>query len=115
MPTLTEVQKLTRREKTVRVDPILESLVPRFLENRSRDITALLGALDDQDFDTVQSIGHALKGTGSAYGFDVVSILGAEIEDSGKREDAVEATRWIELLRKYLQGVNVLYEPKETP
>lgn len=104
-----DVESLVRR-RTVRVDPMIESLVPRFLENRKRDVIALKGALADRDFDTIQSLGHAMKGTGGAYGFDAISALGSEMEISGKAEDARSAGRWIQLLDKYLGKIKVLYE-----
>ena len=110
-----EVQALLKSERTVRVDPVLESLVPRFLENRKRDVAALYGALGDGDFTTIGSIGHAMKGTGGGYGFHAISALGKEIEDAARAEDGVGATQWITALEDYLKRVKVLYEEPETP
>ncbi|MDH3222676.1 MAG: Hpt domain-containing protein [Gemmatimonadota bacterium] len=109
-----DVETLIRRQKTVRVDPVLESLVPRFLKNRKRDLIALYGALDDEDFETIQSLGHAMKGTGGAYGFDAISALGSEIEICGKDGNGRGAARWIRLLDGYLAKVKVLYEATES-
>ena len=109
-----EVEALIRKQRTVRVDPILESLVPRFLENRKRDLAALQGALEDEDFETIQSLGHAMKGTGGAYGFEVISVLGSELEASGKGRNLVDARGWMRLLEKYLARVKVLYEAPES-
>ena len=105
-----DVETLIRRQRTVRVDPLLETLVPRFLENRKRDVVALQGALADEDFDTIQSLGHAMKGTGGAYGFEAISALGSEMEIAGKCQDARSARRCVNLLDKYLGKVKVLYE-----
>ncbi len=108
------VETLMRRQRTVRVDPVLESLVPRFLKNRRRDLVALYGALDDEDFEVIQSLGHAMKGTAGAYGFDAISALGSEIEMCGKDGDGRGAGRWIRLLDGYLGKVKVLYEATES-
>ena len=109
-----DIRKLLRKERTVRVDPMLESLVPRFLENRRRDLIALKGAAGDEDFTTVGSIGHAIKGTAGGYGFHALSALGKEIEDAARGSDGVGVTQWIEALEDYLNKVKVLYEEAET-
>lgn len=108
-----DVETLVRR-RTVRLNPMIESLVPRFLENRKRDVVALKGALADRDFETIQSLGHAMKGTGGAYGFEAISALGSEMEISGKAQDARSAGRWIKLLDKYLSKIKVLYEEPDS-
>ena len=115
MSIATEVREMVRIHRVVRVDPALESLVPRFLENRRRDLVALKGALGDEDYTTIQTIGHAMKGTGGGYGFHAISALGKELEDCGKSKDGVGASQWVEALEGYLAGVEVLYEIPETP
>ena len=94
----------------VHVDPILDTLVPRFLENRARDVHALRGALEDGDYHTIQSIGHAMKGTGGGYGFDAISAMGGDLEEAGKSSDGPGAQQLI----RALDGIFGL-SPREGP
>ena len=48
----------------VRIDRDLEALIPGFMENREKDIAAILTALDGNDFDAIRSLGHGMKGAG---------------------------------------------------
>jgi len=114
MSIVDDVVEMVRTHTVVRVDPALATLVPRFMENRRLDLVALKGALADGDFNTIQSIGHAIKGTGGGYGFHAISALGKELEDCGKNQDGVGATQWVEALDGYLAQVEVLYEAAET-
>ncbi len=97
-------------EVSVDVPTILEALVPRFLENRRLDVTALQGALGDEDFTTLQSIGHAMKGTGGGYGFMAISAIGGDVEEAAKVSDAITIQQLIEALQAYLDRVVVNYE-----
>src|SRR5712692_5782144 len=54
-----------RAEKTIiRVDPDIAELIPGFLENRRKDIAAMLDAVQRGDFETVRVLGHSMKGAG---------------------------------------------------
>jgi hypothetical protein len=50
----------------VRVNPKYADMVPGFLRNRRQDVITMLDALDRGDFETVESIGHGMKGAGAA-------------------------------------------------
>ena len=58
------------REDTifVRSNPRLADLIPGFLQNRAQDVIALLAALDRGDFETVENLGHGMKGAGGSWG-----------------------------------------------
>jgi len=57
----------------VKVDPEIADMVPRFLENRSRDVARLREALGRADAEAVRAIGHTLNGVGGGYGFPAIS------------------------------------------
>jgi len=95
---------------TVKIDSDLEDLIPGFLENRNRDIELLDKALSAGDFQSLQSIGHSLKGVGGGYGFERMSELGAAIENAGKGADAAVAGEQIDALRDYLSRIEVVFE-----
>lgn len=94
----------------VRVDADLEDLVPRFLENRRKDVTTLPAALDRGDYDAVRAIGHDMKGSGAAYGFDPITALGAGLEQAAKEERRDEIVSLTDELAAYLEQVDVVYE-----
>jgi HPt (histidine-containing phosphotransfer) domain-containing protein len=59
-------------------------LLPRFLENLRKELAAVVQAVERQDWDRVRGIGHILKGSGSSFGCDEVTRLGALLEEAGR-------------------------------
>ena len=53
----------------MRANPKFADLIPAFLRNRRQDVITMLDALDRGDFETVESLGHGMKGSGASYGF----------------------------------------------
>ena len=94
----------------VTVDSDLEELIPGFLENRKKDISTLNEALSNDNFESIRSIGHSLKGVGGGYGFKMISELGAQIETSAKGPDKVALGKLINELADYLDRVEVIFE-----
>lgn len=94
----------------VRVDPDLEEIVPRFLENRQEDIVAIGEALGQDDFETIRILGHSMKGAGGGYGFDAVTDLGREMEQAATDKKPEEIKRLVQELSSYMARVEVVYE-----
>ncbi len=94
----------------VNVDPDLEDLIPGFLQNRSEDVKKLTDALEKNDFESLRSIGHSLKGVGGGYGFELMSEIGAEIETASKQDDAETVKTKIHQLDDYLKRIQVKYD-----
>ncbi len=84
-------------------DPDVQDLVPAFLEHRREDLAALKCALGTGDFATIARRGHIMKGSGTAYGFPMLSELGAAIERAGIAQDAAAAATHIRALEDFLQ------------
>ena len=93
----------------VQVDPDLEDLIPGFLENRNSEVEKLRDELDVNNFESIISMGHSIKGVGGGYGFDLMSELGANIETAAKNNDAETVKENIERLDDYLKRVEVKY------
>ena len=68
----------------VHADPEIADLIPKFLENRLKDIDAIRDALDRGDFDTIRTLGHSMKGAGGGFGFPGITDIGKTLEDSAK-------------------------------
>ena len=94
----------------VHIDIDLEDLIPGFLDNRQKDIQKLEQALENQDFETLRSIGHNLKGVGGGYGFHDMTIFGAAIEESAKENKLDIVNENVKKLSHYLSSIEIIYE-----
>ena len=93
----------------IEVDEDLEDLIPGFLENRVADVEKLKQAHQANDFETIRSIGHSLKGVGGGYGFVRMSELGAEIETAAKNQQIDIIKSGIGELESYLTRVDITF------
>jgi HPt (histidine-containing phosphotransfer) domain-containing protein len=88
-------------------DPFARRLMVQYLERRGRDSELLSAALADSDFDTIESIGHKLFGSGSAYGLDEVTRLGGELERAAQASDATSIAALISAFEAYVQQLKL--------
>ena len=94
---------------TVKISRELEGIVPIFLVNREKDVRTLREALVTQDFKTVQTLGHRMKGDGGGFGFDRITEIGAAMERAAKLEDCLTIEQRIIQLEEFLKRVIVVY------
>ncbi|MBK9948390.1 MAG: Hpt domain-containing protein [Nitrospira sp.] len=94
----------------VHVDASFEPLIPRFMANRKKEIVTMRQALTEQDFETVRSVAHGMKGVGGSYGFDKVTELAATIEQAAKSVDATSITQQLHTLEGYLSNIQIAYD-----
>jgi HPt (histidine-containing phosphotransfer) domain-containing protein len=80
----------------------IAALLPRYLEHREADVTALRDALEREDYEAVARIGHNLRGNGVSFGFPELRAIGERIEAAACRPDVREP---IARLQDYLDGV----------
>ncbi len=92
----------------IHVDPAIAELIPGFLQNRRKDIAAMLDAVQRGDFESVQVLGHSMKGDGGGYGFDAITEIGAALEQAAKQRNAVEIRDRVHELSRYLDQVEVI-------
>jgi len=92
----------------VRVNPRFADLIPAFLQNRRHDVIAMLNALDRGDFETVQSLGHGMKGAGGSWGFQAITDIGAALEQAGEGADTDASRKWVGELSGYLDRVETV-------
>ena len=100
----------TIRRRTVRISAELRELAPRYLAHRRGEVDQLREAIDREDFEAVRVIGHAMRGSGSAYGFDDITALGAEIERLAKETDVPALDTVITSLTEYLDSVEMTFD-----
>jgi HPt (histidine-containing phosphotransfer) domain-containing protein len=108
---MTQQSALKQEEKIiVHVDPEIADLIPGFLENRHKDTETMDEALKQGDFETIQILGHSMKGAGGSYGFDAITDIGKSLEQAAKDKDAGGIQKLVQELAAYLDRVEVLYE-----
>jgi len=73
---------------SVRIDPLLAEIVPKFLERCRQTVVEFREAILSGDLDGARRIGHALHGTASSFGFEEMAAIGKEIELAAKSSDA---------------------------
>ena len=95
---------------TVTLARDFQELIPEFIENRRRELEALRGALAAGRYDQLGELGHCMRGIGTSYGFDRVSILGGQIEDQARVADRDGLAARIAEYAEYLARVKVVYE-----
>ena len=92
----------------VRANPKFADLIPEFLQNRRQDVIAMLDALDRDDFETVESLGHGMKGAGGSYGFEAITDIGAALEQAAEGTDSDASRKWLDELSRYLDRVEII-------
>ncbi len=78
------------------------ALVPAYLENRCAELTILESALASGTFETLQTLGHNLRGSGGSYGFPLLTEIGEKIERAAKASDATTLALELHRLREHL-------------
>ena len=88
----------------------LEDLIPTFMKNRNKELETLRAALAAGDMAQLRQLGHRMKGVGTSYGFEQVSILGKQFEDGAKSRDLPDLNARIAEYADYLARVKIVYE-----
>ena len=66
----------------------------------------MLDALDRVDFETVTSLGHQMRGSGGAYGFQAITDIGAALQQAAESADNDVSRKWVGELSNYLDGID---------
>lgn len=92
----------------IQIDPEIADIVPGYLENRKNEIKKMLEALASSNFSKLYSMGHQIKGSGKGYGFDRLSELGAQLEESSKKKDESAINKDIAEIIEYLNSIELV-------
>jgi HPt (histidine-containing phosphotransfer) domain-containing protein len=82
--------------------------MPRFLQNRRQDVIVMLDALERGDLETVQRLGHGMKGAGGSYGLQAITDIGAALEKAAGSADTDTSRKWVGELSRYLDRVEIV-------
>lgn len=80
----------------------LEALGRRFLEACGVRLREIEEAASRRDFDSIMGHAHALRGSGGAFGFDVLSQLGASLQAAAHAADVAQLQVHTAELRRFL-------------
>lgn len=92
------------------IDAELEDLIPEYLDRRRADVQEILAAAENKIFERAKTLGHQMKGSGSGYGFDFISEVGAKIEVEATAQNPEILRALAEELESYLNRVEVVFE-----
>ena len=92
----------------VRANPKIADLMPVFLRNCRQNVVAMLDALDRGDFETVEILGHGMRGAGGSYGFQAITEIGAALEQVAESADNNASRKWVGELSRYLDRVEII-------
>jgi len=92
----------------VKIESDLFDLVPGYLKNRHRDVDSMRECLARGDYETIRIKGHSMRGSGSGYGFDEISKIGALLETDASAGRGVIVEEHITRLADYLANLEVI-------
>ena len=67
----------------------------------------MLDALTLGDFETVERLGHNMKGAGASFGFQAITDIGAALEQEAGSVDIDASRKWVDELSTYLDRVGL--------
>jgi HPt (histidine-containing phosphotransfer) domain-containing protein len=92
----------------VRANPKFADRIPAYLQNCRQNGIAMLDALDRVDFETVKFLGHQMRGSGGAYGFQAITDIGAALQQAAESADTDASRKWVGELSNYLDRVKII-------
>ena len=94
-----------------KIDPDVADMIPGYLRNRHEDVRTLREALSgDVSMKLIRTVGHKIKGTGRAYGFDRISEIGAAMEEAAKAGRHEPISVLVDQLEQYVNEVQAEIE-----
>jgi PAS domain S-box-containing protein len=91
----------------VSANQVLARLIPAYLANCRQNVIAMQGALDRVDFESLTILGHNLRGSGGAYGFQAITDIGAALELAAESSDTDMSRKWVGELSSFLCAIEV--------
>jgi CheY-like chemotaxis protein len=88
----------------------LRDILPGYVERQRAAVRTLFDALDAGDYDAIRTLGHKMKGSGSGYGLDRITWIGAEIEQAAGQRDPQRIREKAEALEDFLRRVTIVYD-----
>ena len=97
-----EPQGLSRAERR------MIERTPAYLQNCRDNIAVMGAALDRHDFAAVSILGHNLRGSGGAFGFQAITDIGAGLEQAAESGDGAASRKWVSELSRCLERIETV-------
>ena len=82
--------------------------IPAYLQNCRQNVITMLDALNRGDFETVTMLGHQMRGSGGAYGFQAITDIGASLQHASESADIDSSRKWVGDMSSYLDRVEAI-------
>jgi len=96
-------------QNVVEVEKGMEDVVPGYIEKRRAEVPVYGEALARDDFESIRKLAHKMKGTGSGYGFPMLTELGSAIEKAAIQKEAAQIKEYLERFALYLESIQLKY------
>ncbi len=80
-----------------------QTLLAQYVENRRKDLSSLRRALAAQDLELCADLGHRLKGSGPAYGFPELGLLGIALQEAAQDKQWPEVAAQVDRLEAWIK------------
>jgi HPt (histidine-containing phosphotransfer) domain-containing protein len=94
----------------VRIDRDFAPMIPRFMDNRRKELAAMHEAASRGEYETVRKLAHGIKGAGGSYGFEELTALAAALEQAAKANQGAAVSEGLAAMEQYLGSIDVRYE-----
>jgi PAS domain S-box-containing protein len=86
----------------------LTERTPAYLKSIRESVLTMGEALDRSDFTAVTILGHNMRGSGGAFGFQTITDIGAGLEQAAENADADSSRKWVTELSCYLDRLVII-------
>ena len=93
----------------VQVEEGMEDVVPGYLAKRRAEVPFYTAALARDDYDSIKKMAHKMKGTGSGYGFPMLTELGGAMEKASIEKNGSQLREYINQFAAYLETIELKY------
>jgi HPt (histidine-containing phosphotransfer) domain-containing protein len=93
----------------VQISSELKALIPKYLDNRRKDIEKVEMLLLEDNMESLRILGHTLKGSGTSYGFTGITALGERIEIAAKEGNKRNIDEARKELQQYIDTVQIVF------
>ncbi len=107
-PPLSKEESSRKNSVPLPVNHKLADRIPAYLQNCKQNVITMLDALDRVDFETVTILGHNMRGSGRAFGFQAITDIGGALQQAAESTDTDASRKLVGELSSYLHSVETI-------
>lgn len=101
--------KFTKEDNVEDLPESLRNYLPKYLNNRSKDLLELEIALDNHDVQSISSLCHRINGTAANYGLFQLEELSRNLQKVAKENNFKAAKELVNDMHSYLEQTTVRF------